>query len=154
MSDERQAKVEDLVTPIVAARGADLEYVSLRRAGRKTVVVIAVDTDGGVMLDDIAEYSREISDALDDSGVMGESPYTLEVTSPGVHRPLTLPRHWRRAKDRMVKVTLQDGQTIKGRIVDSDDAKVVLDVRGDQREFAYADVAKAVVQVEFGEAGS
>lgn len=154
MSDERQERVEDLVAPIVASHGADVEYVSLRRAGRRTVVVVAVDTDGGVMLDDIAEYSREISEALDESDVMGELPYTLEVTSPGVNRPLTLPRHWRRAQGRMVRVRLDDGETVEGRIVSSDEQGAILDMRGQQRGVQFADVEKAVVQVEFGEAGS
>lgn len=154
MSDARQELVEELVTPIVASHDADVESVSLRRAGRRTVVVIAVDADGGIKLDDIAEYSREISEALDASGVMGEAPYTLEVTSPGVHRPLTLPRHWRRARGRLVRVRLTDGQTFEGRIVDSGDSNATIEVGDEQRTVTFADVDKAVVQVEFGEADS
>lgn len=153
MSDEREARIADLVAPIVGAHDADLESVSIRKAGRRSLVVITVDADGGVALDDIADYSREISDALDDAGVMGESPYTLEVTSPGVHRPLTLPRHWRRAQDRLVRVTLVDGDTVEGRVVESTEDEAVLEVAGDQRRVPYSDVAKAVVQVEFGQGG-
>ncbi len=108
MSDEREQRIAELVDPIVSARGADVEFVDLRRAGKRTVVVVAVDTDGGVSLDDIADFSRDISEALDASDVMGEAPYTLEVTSPGVHRPLTLPRHWRRNRGRLVKITTSD----------------------------------------------
>jgi ribosome maturation factor RimP len=76
-------------------------------------------------------------------------PYTLEVTSRGVDRPLTLPRHWRRNEDRLVKATLADGTSLTGRILSSDDAAVTLDVDGARREVAYADVAKALVQIEF-----
>jgi ribosome maturation factor RimP len=86
---------------------------------------------------------------LDDSDVMGEMPYTLEVTSRGVDRPLTLPRHWRRNEDRLVKATLNDGSTVTGRILSSTEEAVTLDVSGQQREVAYADVAKALVQIEF-----
>ena len=100
-------------------------------------------------LDDIAEYSRAISEVLDAADVMGEAPYTLEVTSPGVHRPLTAPRHWRRAVSRLVKVTLADGSSVTGRIVSSDDRAVRLDVADQPRDIAYADIGKAVVQVEF-----
>ena len=57
---------------------------------------VAVDKDGGVTLDDVADATREVNRVLDGSDVMGEQPYTLEVTSRGVDRPLTLPRHWRR----------------------------------------------------------
>ena len=148
MSDEREQRIADLVDPIVSARGADVEFVDLRRAGKRTVVVVAVDTDGGVSLDDIAEYSRDISEALDASDVMGEAPYTLEVTSPGVHRPLTLPRHWRRNRGRLVKITTADG-VVEGRIVDSDDSGASIDVAGDVRSMDYAQITKAVVQVEF-----
>ena len=65
-------------------------------AGKRRILRIAVDKDGGVTLDDVAEATREISRVLDASDAMGEQPYTLEVTSRGVDRPLTLPRHWRR----------------------------------------------------------
>jgi ribosome maturation factor RimP len=81
--------------------------------------------------------------------VMGEQPYTLEVTSRGVDRPLTLPRHWRRNASRLVKVTTTDGETVSGRILESDDDAVTIDVDGTRREVGYADVAKALVQVEF-----
>ncbi len=147
--DAREQQVTDLVAPIVSARGADVEGVTMRKAGRRTVVVITVDADGGVTLDDIAEFSREISEVLDSADVMGETSYTLEVTSPGVHRPLHMPRHWRRAHDRLVRVQLSDGTTIEGRVVDSDETQAELDVKGVRRSVAFAEVTKAVVQVEF-----
>ncbi|HQR80159.1 MAG TPA: ribosome maturation factor RimP [Actinomycetota bacterium] len=149
MSDSREQQIADLVDPVVRARGADLEFVTLRRAGRRTVVVIAVDADGGVTLDGIAELSREISEVLDANGIMGEGAYTLEVTSPGVHRPLTLPRHWRRAKSRLVRVHLHSDEVVEGRILDSDDASARIDVDGAARTVPFGDVRKAVVQVEF-----
>ncbi|MCU0279510.1 MAG: ribosome maturation factor RimP [Candidatus Nanopelagicales bacterium] len=149
MSDQREQQIADLVTPVVAESGADIEFVTLRRAGRRTVVVVAVDADGGVSLDAVADLSRKISVALDETDVMGESAYTLEVTSPGVHRPLTLPRHWRRAASRLVRVTGTDAEVFEGRVVDSDDTAVRLDVNGHVREVPYEQVAKAVVQVEF-----
>jgi ribosome maturation factor RimP len=80
---------------------------------------------------------------------MGEQPYTLEVTSRGVDRPLTLPRHWRRNASRLVKVTLASGDTVTGRIQESGDEAATLDVDGERREVAYAEVKKALVQVEF-----
>jgi ribosome maturation factor RimP len=75
----------------------DLEAVKLTSAGRRVLLRVVIDADGGISLDDIAEVSRELSAKLDASDVMGETPYTLEVTSPGTDRPLTQPRHWRRA---------------------------------------------------------
>jgi ribosome maturation factor RimP len=80
---------------------------------------------------------------------MGEQPYTLEVTSRGVDRPLTLPRHWRRNTDRLVKVTLTTGEVLTGRIRDCDENAARLDVSGGRREVGYAEVRKALVQIEF-----
>jgi ribosome maturation factor RimP len=147
--DAREQQVADLVAPIVGPQGVDVEFVTIRKAGRRTVVVVAVDMDGGVSLDDIADYSRDISEALDASDVMGQAPYTLEVTSPGVHRPLTAPRHWRRAVSRLVRVQMADGSTLEGRILASDDDQVELEVKGARRSVALTQITKAVVQVEF-----
>jgi ribosome maturation factor RimP len=133
----------------LGALGLDLEAVELSPAGKRRLLRIAVDRDGGVTLDDIAEATREVSRSIDDSDAMGEAPYTLEVTSRGVDRPLTLPRHWRRNRDRLVKVTTTNGETLTGRIGASDDDGVTLDVSGRTRTLAYADVAKALVQIEF-----
>ncbi len=77
---------------------------------------VAVDKDGGVTLDEVADATRAVGEVLDGSDVMGQQPYTLEVTSRGVDRPLTLPRHWRRNHDRLVKVTPHEGEAIVGRI--------------------------------------
>jgi len=142
---------QELATPL-SALGLDVEAVELTAAGKRSVLRIAVDGDQGVTLDDIADAARTVSEALDASDVMGEQPYTLEVTSRGVDRPLTLPRHWRRNTDRLVKVTTTGGETVTGRIVDSADSadgSATLDVDGTRREVPYAEVAKALVQVEF-----
>jgi ribosome maturation factor RimP len=127
----------------------DLEGVTLTSAGRHRMLRVAVDKDGGVSLDDLAEATRDLSVALDQTDLMGEHPYTLEVTSPGVDRPLTLPRHWRRNRDRLVTVTLADDESVTGRIGSSDEHGVVLDVDGNERTYAYADVVRAKIQVEF-----
>ena len=147
--DATRERVEAALVGPLAALGLDVEAVELTPAGKRRVLRVAVDKDGGVTLDDVADATRLVSSVLDDSDVMGEQPYTLEVTSRGVDRPLTLPRHWRRNADRLVKVSLLDGENLTGRIGESSDEAVVLDVSGTQREVAYADVAKALVQIEF-----
>ena len=153
MSTPRQDATRDrieaeLVDPL-RVMGLDVEAVEVTPAGKRRVLRVAVDKDGGVTLDDVADATREVSRVLDESDVMGEMPYTLEVTSRGVDRPLTLPRHWRRNTDRLVKATLADGTSLTGRITDSSEESVTLDVSGERREVPYADVAKALVQVEF-----
>jgi ribosome maturation factor RimP len=133
----------------LAALDLDLEAVEVTPAGRARVLRIAVDKDGGVTLDDIAEATRAVSCALDDSDLMGETAYTLEVTSRGVDRPLTEPRHWRRNHSRLVKATLVDGSQLTGRVGDSDGLGVTLEVSGTERRLVYDDITKAIVQVEF-----
>jgi ribosome maturation factor RimP len=147
--DATRDRIEtELVDPL-SALGLDVEAVEISPAGKRRILRVAVDKDGGVTLDDVADATREVSRVLDDSDVMGEQPYTLEVTSRGVDRPLTLPRHWRRNTDRLVKVTLADGSALTGRISGCDEAKATLEVSGKRRDVAYSDVAKALVQVEF-----
>ena len=133
----------------LATSGLDLEGVEISQAGRRSLVRVLVDQDGGVTLDDIADATREVSRVLDDTDAMGEQPYTLEVTSPGTDRPLVHPRHWRRNRGRLVTVSLTDGRAVTGRITDSDETRAVVDDGGQRHELAYADVAKAKIQIEF-----
>jgi len=147
--DATRDEIENELIDPLAALGLDVEAVEITPAGKRRVLRVAVDKDGGVTLDDVADATREVSRVIDDSDVMGEQPYTLEVTSRGVDRPLTLPRHWRRNVDRLVKVTLEGGETVTGRILESGDSAATLDVSGQRREVAFDDVAKALVQIEF-----
>lgn len=148
-ADATRDRIEAEIAGPLGDLELDVEAVEVTPAGKRRVLRIAVDKDGGVTLDDVAEATREISQVLDDSDVMGEMPYTLEVTSRGVDRPLTLPRHWRRAQDRLVKVALVEGGDVTGRVLSASEDAATLDVAGKQRELAYADVDKAVVQIEF-----
>lgn len=147
--DATRDRIETELADPLRALGVDVEAVELTPAGKRRVLRVAVDKDGGVTLDDVADVTREISRVIDESDVMGEHPYTLEVTSRGVDRPLTLARHWRRNADRLVKVTLADDESVTGRILASTDESVTLDVDGTQREVPYAEVTKALVQIEF-----
>ena len=147
--DATRDEIENELIDPLAALGLDVEAVEITPAGKRRVLRVAVDKDGGVTLDDVADATREVSRVLDDSDVMGEQPYTLEVTSRGVDRPLTLPRHWRRNVDRLVKVTLEGGETLTGRILESGETAATLDVDGTRREVVLDDVAKALVQIEF-----
>lgn len=147
--DAVRGRIEEELRDPLQVLGLDVEAVEITPAGKRRVLRVAVDKDGGVTLDDVADATREVDRVLEASDVMGEQPYTLEVTSRGVDRPLTLPRHWRRNATRLVKVTTTAGETLTGRITSSDEEGVTLDVTGRERRLAYADVAKALVQVEF-----
>ena len=139
-----------MIGPVIADAGMDLESVRVSAAGRRRLLRVVVDSDQGVSLDDAAAISRKLSAALDATPVMGDFPYTLEVSSPGVDRPLTDPRHWRRAVGRLVEVTAADAGPISGRVLAADADEVTLDVAGDRRRFGYAALGAGAVQVEFG----
>jgi ribosome maturation factor RimP len=145
-------KVHAALEPVVTGAGYDLEDVTVTAAGRRSVVRVVVDRDGGVDLDAVAEISRLVSDTLDARPVTGDVPYTLEVSSPGVDRPLTEPRHWRRAAGRLVQVTAAGAGTVTGRVVAADDTTVTLAVDGVERTFPLADLGPGHVQVEFSRA--
>jgi ribosome maturation factor RimP len=147
--DAVRERIEAELDDPLGALGLDLEAVEITPAGKRRILRVAVDKDGGVTLDEVADATREINRVLDESDVMGEQPYTLEVTSRGVDRPLTLPRHWRRNAGRLVKVTFADGSAATGRILESDDDSATLEVSGQRRAVAFGEVTKALVQVEF-----
>ena len=154
MSAATADRLRGLLTPVVAAAGLDLESVDVIPAGRRRLVRVAIDKDGGVTLDDVAVVSRTVSDALDTSDVMGAEPYVLEVSSPGVDRPLTEPRHWRRSVGRLVKVELVTGSTVVGRVEAADNDGVDLEVDGHDRRLAFGEVRVAKVEVEFNRPGA
>lgn len=145
-----------LLEPVVSGLEYDLEDVSVTAAGRRSVIRVVVDGDGGIDLDAVAEVSRAISDTLDegaDGGPAFAGPYVLEVTSPGVDRPLTEPRHWRRALGRLVSVPVGE-QTLTGRVTSADDIGIHLLVGDTDRSLGYSELGRGKVQVEFARPGS
>lgn len=150
-------RLAGLLRPVLATAGADLEGLTVSPAGRRRVVRVMVDRDGGITLDDVADLSRLLSEALDDvdarePALLGGA-YVLEVSSPGVDRPLTEPRHWRRNAGRLVAAALHDGSGVTGRVLRLDGDAVVLDVQGAERVLPLAQVARGLVQVEFDRTG-
>lgn len=147
MTAERDRLVA-VLAPIVSDAGYDLEDLELAGAGRRTVLRLVVDRDGGFGLDDVADLSRDVSTVLDDADDLLPGAYVLEVSSPGVDRPLTQERHWRRNVDRLVDVRLTEGGSVMGRITSAGPDGAVLSVDGDVREVTYDEVARATVRVE------
>lgn len=157
-------QVSELVEKVVADNGFDLEEVVVRSRDGQDELSIVVDRDGGADLDVLAELSNTISDVLDASPLFAELAYVLEVTSPGIDRPLTLPRHWRRNTGRKVAVDVtvpeqataaEDVRTVIGRIgkLDEDSVEIVVNHRGRiaVEAIPLSDVTSAVVQVDFGQ---
>jgi ribosome maturation factor RimP len=147
VTDKRLA---ELIQPVVAAVGMDLESVRMSVAGKRRLLRIVVDGDHGVSLDDAADVSREISSMLDEASALGEVPYTLEVSSPGVDRPLTEPRHWRRAVGRLVKVKVAGEGAVEGRVLAADADGVTLDLANGERRLQLGELGAGAIQIEFG----
>jgi ribosome maturation factor RimP len=152
-STASRARLVQLLGPAVEATGHDLEDVNVSPAGKRRVVRVVVDRDGGITLDDVAQVSRVVSDLLDAAEVdepdLLGGAYVLEVSSPGVDRSLTEPRHWRRNVGRLVKAELADGELVTGRVTSADETDLVLDVDGTERSLLLAQVVRGMVQVEF-----
>jgi ribosome maturation factor RimP len=149
----RDSQIVAELEPVLTPFGLELETVEVIPAGKRRLLRIVVDGDGpqgrGPSLDDIAEATKAISVALDASAAVGSAAYTLEVSSRGIGRPLEQPRHWRRNLGRLVRVNLRGGEQLTGRVTDSDDTGAELDLDGATRRVEFADVAKALVQIEF-----
>lgn len=141
--------IESVVRDAVAGTGFELEELEEMRAGQRWLIRVIIDSDTGVGLDDITAVSRAVSLALDQHAELVAGPYNLEVSSPGVDRPLTHPRHWRRNRLRLVRAALVDGGELVGRIGDCDDEGVTLLASGGLRRVRYAELCRAVVEVEF-----
>jgi ribosome maturation factor RimP len=152
---EMRQRLLALLTPVVEKSGYDLEDISVTPAGRRSLVRVSVDADGGIDLDAVAEVTRAVSEALDAETPGGPSfagPYVLEVSSPGVDRPLTEPRHWRRNLNRLVSVTV-DGKQLTGRITAVDDAGVTLRDGNGTRQLSWNGLGPGKVQIEFNRDG-
>lgn len=141
--------IESAVRDAVASTGFELEDLDEVRAGQRRLIRVVIDSDAGVGLDDITTVSRAVALALDQRDELIAGPYHLEVTSPGVDRPLTQPRHWRRNRLRLVRTALLTGGELIGRIGDCDDEGVTLLASGALRRVRYSELSRAVVEVEF-----
>lgn len=146
-------QISELVTPAVTEAGFYLEDVHVATPGSHRIVTCIVDGDSSLNLDQVTSVSRIISELLDEAIFMGETPFTLEVTSPGVDRPLTAPRHFKKNTDRLLKVIKLDGSEVTGRILSNTDQDVTLTVtvKKETREevVALAEIKRAVVEIEF-----
>ncbi len=152
-SPQRQ-RLHDLLDPVVSAAGYELVDLSVSAAGRRSLVRVTVDGDGGIDLDAVADVSRLVSDTLDENDGAFAGPFVLEVSSPGVDRPLTEPRLWRRAVGRLVSVPVNEAaEPTVGRVTNLDSDGITLEVDGASRRLHWAELGTGRVQVEFSRPG-
>lgn len=146
-------QISEHITPALHQAGYFLEDVNLVSPGQHRIVTVIVDGESALNLDQVTVASKLVSELLDEATYMGETPFTLEVTSPGIDRPLTLPRHFAKNNDRLLKVTKNDGTVITGRICANTYSDVTLTVteKKDVKEvvISLSDIKRAQVEIEF-----
>ena len=140
-----QDDVASAIRPIIEASGNYLEEVKIISAGKRKLITVIIDSDSHLNLDQVTAVSRAVSEGIENVKSLGDFPFTLEVTSPGTDRPLTLLRHWKKNIGKLVKINLNDGGTKEGRISSVNDSSVILDTG----TVEFSEIKKAILQIEF-----
>ena len=138
-------EISAAIRPIIEATGNYLEELSITSAGKVKIVTVIIDSDTHLNLDQVTAVTKEISEVIEALPELGDGAFTLEVTSPGLDRPLTKPRHWRKNLDRLVKIIMTSGQEVTGRIGEATETTVLVD----SQKVSYEDIKRAVLEVEF-----
>ena len=138
-------EISAAIRPIIEATGNYLEELSITSAGKVKILTVIIDSDTHLNLDQVTAVTKEISEVIEALEGLGDGAFTLEVTSPGLDRPLTKPRHWRKNLDRLVKIIMTSGQEITGRIGEATETTVLVD----SQKVSYEDIKRAVLEVEF-----
>jgi ribosome maturation factor RimP len=143
MSNKEQ--VAAAITPAIESLGFYLEDITITSAGKRSMLTVIVDGDTHLSLDQVTVATKAISEIVENLPTLGSNPFTLEVTSPGLDRPLTKPRHWSKNKDRLIKVILLDGKEVNGRIKDSTHSSATID----EQVINFSEIKRATLEIEF-----
>ncbi len=140
----------ELLNPVIKKAGFILEEVTVTPVGKRRLVAVVIDReDTNPSLDEVTVVSKEVSAILDNYSQIGEMPFTLEVTTPGIDKPLVLPRHWKKNIGRLVKITPKQGENYVARIQGFADNQITLELKNESFIVSLSDIAKAQIEVEF-----
>ena len=145
----KKEEISAAITPALSSLGFYLEDITITSAGRRSMLTVIVDGDTHLSLDQVTVATKAISEIVENIQSLGQAPFTLEVTSPGLDRPLTKPRHWRKNIDRLVKIVLLDGKDVKGRVKDATDISATID----EQVIKFSDIKRATLEIEFKQVG-
>ena len=145
----KKEEISAAITPALSDLGFYLEDITITSAGRRSMLTVIVDGDTHLSLDQVTVATKAISEIVENIQSLGQAPFTLEVTSPGLDRPLTKPRHWRKNIDRLVKIVLLDGKEIKGRVKDATEILATVD----EQAVKFSDIKRATLEIEFKQVG-
>lgn len=141
----KKEEIAAVITPALEALGFYLEDINITSAGKRSMLTVIVDGDVHLSLDQVTAATKAISEIVENIQSLGQTPFTLEVTSPGIDRPLSKPRHWHKNIDRLVKVVLLDGNVILGRIKNSSKESAQVD----EAVVNFSQIKRATLEVEF-----
>ena len=145
----KKEEISAVITPALKSLGFYLEDITITSAGKRSMLTVIVDADNHLSLDQVTVATKAIGELVEGIQSLGDSPFTLEVTSPGIDRPLTKPRHWCKNIDRLIKVILLDGKEVKGRIKDASELSATVD----QQVILFTDIKRATLEIEFKQVG-
>ena len=145
----KSEEISAVITPAINALGFYIEDITITPAGRRSLITVIVDGDTHLSLDQVTVATKAISEIMETISAVGDNSFTLEVTSPGLDRPLTKARHWQKNINRLVKVVLLDGSEIKGRIKDVKEVSATVD----EKNINYSDIKRATLEIEFKQVG-
>ena len=144
------SNLTELLNPAVTRAGFVLEEISVTPVGKRRLISVVVDCENrNPSLDEVTVVSKEVSSILDTYSQLGEMPFTLEVTTPGLDRPLTELRHWKKKTGRLVKITPHSGEKFVARIKEVLPREVILDIKGQDSTVQFSDISRAQIEVEF-----
>ena len=145
----KKEEISAAITPALSDLGFYLEDITITSAGRRSMITVIVDGDNHLSLDQVTVATKAIGEIVENIQSLGESAFTLEVTSPGLDRPLTKPRHWRKNIDRLVKIVLLDGKEVKGRVKDVSEISTTVD----DQVVNFSEIKRATLEIEFKQVG-
>ena len=145
----KKEEISAVITPALSDLGFYLEDITITSAGRRSMITVIVDGDTHLSLDQVTVATKAISEIVENIQSLGQAPFTLEVTSPGLDRQLTKPRHWRKNIDRLVNIVLLDGKEIKGRVKDATEISATVD----EQVVKFSDIKRATLEIEFKQVG-
>ena len=145
----KSEEISAVITPAINALGFYIEDITITSAGRRSLITVIVDGDTHLSLDQVTVATKAISEIMETISAVGDNSFTLEVTSPGLDRPLTKVRHWQKNINRLVKVVLLDGSEIKGRIKNINEVSTTVD----EKNINYSDIKRATLEIEFKQVG-
>ncbi|MFM7356250.1 MAG: ribosome maturation factor RimP [Actinomycetota bacterium] len=142
--------LNELLAPVVKASGLLLEEIKVIPVGRSRIISVIVDhEERNLNLDEVAASSRVISEILENYSQLGDNPFTLEVTSPGVDRPLVKAYQWKKNLGRLISIVKVNGEKLIGRLKSLDLGSVLLEVKSGEVSILFSEIKRAIVEIEF-----